>query len=159
MALIEIALQKELFVDDYLIKSMSCFTQVLNHAEKVVDNPVLRPEHPWEGGDVNVEHVRWDDEDGQFKMRYADTQRESRRGEERVIVEGGGEGRTCFAVSEDGIHWQKPVVGEVKYEGSKENNILPQDWLMGYTYPDPNAKNRPRTSEGMSGSATRDHRA
>ena len=66
MALIDIASRKQLFVDDYLIESMSHCARVLNRAEKVLDNPVLRPEHPWEGGDVSVADVRWDDEAGQF---------------------------------------------------------------------------------------------
>ena len=140
MALIHIASHKQLFLDDYLIESADNCTRVLNRAEKVVDNPVLRPEHPWEGADVGVANVRWDEEGGQFEMRYTTTQWTARGGKEEVIVEGEGEGRTCLAVSKDGIHWEKPVVGLVEYEGSKENNILPPDWLMGYTYEDPHAR-------------------
>ena len=49
MALIDIASRNQLFVDDYLIESMSHCALSMNRAEKVVDNPVLRPEHPWEG--------------------------------------------------------------------------------------------------------------
>jgi len=44
MALIDIASQKQLFVDDYLIESTNNCVQVMNRAEKVVDNPVLRRE-------------------------------------------------------------------------------------------------------------------
>ena len=148
MALIDIGSQKQLFVDDYLIESASHCAPVVNRAEKVVGNPVVRPERPWEGGDVGVANVRWNDEDGRFEMRYSATQWVARRGEQEVIVEGEGEGRTCLAVSEDGIHWEKPVVGEVEYEGSKENNILPPDWLMGYTYADPHAEDPGRSYRG-----------
>ena len=88
MALIDIISKKQLFVDDYLIESMSNCAQVLNRAEKVVDNPVLRPEHPWEGRDVSVENVRWDDDAGQFEMRYTTTQWIVKRGDGEVIVEG-----------------------------------------------------------------------
>jgi hypothetical protein len=28
----------------------------------------------------------------------------------------------CYAVSEDGLHWEKPNLGLVEYNGSKENN-------------------------------------
>ena len=148
MALINIDSQKQLFVDDYLIESMNNCTQVLNRAEKVVDNPVLRPELPWEGGDVSINNVRWDDEGGQFEMRYTATQWKARRDKKEVVVEGEDGGRTCLAVSADGIHWEKPVVGQVEYEGSKQNNILPQDWLMGYTYPDPNAEDPAKIFRG-----------
>ena len=46
MALIDIASQKQLFVDDYLIESTSHCVQMVNRAEKVAGNPVLRSEHP-----------------------------------------------------------------------------------------------------------------
>jgi hypothetical protein len=139
MALIEIGSRKQFFIDDYLIESMSHCTTVLNRAEKVEHNPIVRPEHPWEGNDVGMGHVMWDDEQGLFTMRYSTTQWAVSQGDGEVIVEGEGAGRTCLATSRDGIHWEKPVVGEVEFEGSKDNNILPPEWLMGYTYRDPNA--------------------
>ena len=49
MALIDIGSQKQLFVDDYLIESMTNARQAMNPADKVENNPVLRPERPWEG--------------------------------------------------------------------------------------------------------------
>ena len=30
----------------------------------------------------------------------------------------------CYAVSKDGIHWEKPNLGLAEYEGGKENNIV-----------------------------------
>ena len=82
MALINIDSQKQLFVDDYLIESMKNCAQVLNRAEKAADNPILRPEHPWEGGDVSINNVRWDDAGGPFEMRYTATQWKARRDKE-----------------------------------------------------------------------------
>ena len=148
MALIDIASQKQLFVDDYLIESTSHCVPTVNRAEKVAGNPVLRSEHPWEGPHLRVDSVWWDDEAGQFQMRYSATHWQARRVKEEVIMEEAGETRTCLAISADGIQWEKPVVGEVEYEGSKQNNILPQDWLMGYTYPDPNAVDGDRKFRG-----------
>ena len=34
---------------------------------------------------------------------------------------------TCYAVSEDGFNWEKPSLGQVDFEGSKENNIVGAD--------------------------------
>ena len=31
---------------------------------------------------------------------------------------------TCYAESLDGIHWYRPELGLVEFEGSKRNNIL-----------------------------------
>ena len=30
----------------------------------------------------------------------------------------------CYACSVDGIHWEKPELGLVAFDGSKQNNIL-----------------------------------
>ena len=32
--------------------------------------------------------------------------------------------RVCYAVSQDGIHWEKPALGLVEYGGSTENNLV-----------------------------------
>ena len=31
---------------------------------------------------------------------------------------------TCYAESKDGIHWKKPELGLVEFNGSKANNIV-----------------------------------
>ena len=49
MALIEIGSNKQLFVNDYLIESMTNARQVMNPAEKVTHNPVIYQDRPWEG--------------------------------------------------------------------------------------------------------------
>ncbi len=36
----------------------------------------------------------------------------------------GFEGRLCHAVSKDGVNWEKPSLGLVKFNGSKDNNIV-----------------------------------
>ena len=30
----------------------------------------------------------------------------------------------CYAESDDGVHWRRPVCNVVEFEGSKENNIV-----------------------------------
>ena len=35
-----------------------------------------------------------------------------------------GQMRVCYAVSKDGVNWEKPKLGLVEYNGSKENNIV-----------------------------------
>ena len=41
----------------------------------------------------------------------------------------GYDGRLCYAASRDGIHWTKPELGLVEYQGSTANNLadFPQD--------------------------------
>ncbi|MCY3776184.1 MAG: hypothetical protein OXH11_09380, partial [Candidatus Aminicenantes bacterium] len=47
-SLLEIGNRKQLFIDDYMIQSLSNAQQVLNPATKSANNPVVRPDRPWE---------------------------------------------------------------------------------------------------------------
>jgi hypothetical protein len=39
----------------------------------------------------------------------------------------------CYATSPDGEHWEKPELGLVDYQGSKENNVLSHAGVVGAT--------------------------
>ena len=135
MALIDIGSAKQLFVDDYLIESMTNTRQIMNPAEKAENNPVVRPEHPWEGNFVRVGNVFFDEKDQILKMWYGGQKCWARRVNGEIVVEE-DTAVTCLATSEDGIHWQKPILGLVEYDGSTENNILPKSSLMPYWFLD-----------------------
>ena len=142
MALIEIGSQKQLFLDDYLIESMTQARQGVNPAFKVANNPIIRSERPWEGNHVMLSSVVFDDEDGIFKLWYtarnlkADPQMRP-GGASGIEVEGEDEPPvTCLATSEDGIHWERPVLGLVEFAGSKENNIVPPGVVEAPTFLD-----------------------
>lgn len=151
MALIDIGSQKQLFVDNYLIESMTNTCPILNTAEKIDNNPVLRPERPWEGSEVQLNTVVYNEMEGIFEMRYTcRTITATRRGGE-VVMFGGidpPDAPTCLAISEDGIKWERPNLGLVDYKGSKHNNIIPPDWLMGYVYKDPKATDEQQRYRG-----------
>ena len=71
MAMIEIGSAKQLFFDDFLIESLTNAKQGLNPAVKVDDNPILRPERPWEGNFMRPNTVIFDPIDQIFKMWYS----------------------------------------------------------------------------------------
>ena len=137
MALINIG---SLFVDSYLIEILKNAKQVLNPAEKVENNPVLWPEHPWEGNYLGVSHVWFDDKDQIFKMWYVSAMHRVQRGTDgRLIAEAPRDHDpyiACLALSEDGIDWKRPELGLVEYQGSKQNNILPSQQFMPYFFQD-----------------------
>ena len=149
MALIDIGTQKQLFVDDYLIESLTHTRQVMNPAEKMENNPIIRPEHPWEGNDVRPGTVIFDERERIFKMWYSARTFEAQRGENEIIVAGEEEGVTCLATSEDGIHWQKPVLGLVAFQGSTANNILPQESLMPHFFQDMHEEEPAKRYKGL----------
>jgi len=99
---IPIDVGRQLFVDDFLIEKTG-LKRVYHAAEYWPENPVLKPDQPWEVGTASQEHpaptamvfsdgVWFDPQDGLFKMWYM----------------GGYSDATCYATSKDGIHWDKP---------------------------------------------------
>ncbi|PYV08913.1 MAG: hypothetical protein DMG07_24445, partial [Acidobacteria bacterium] len=114
-------------------------------------NPIIRPERPWEGNDVRVSHVIYDEKSHRLKMWYGATVFRARRGTKEILVggEGESEGVTCLATSSDGIVWERPNLGLVEYRGSKANNILPKTSLMEYLFKDDHETDPRRRFKGL----------
>jgi hypothetical protein len=120
---------RQLFFDDYAIASRENLTQTLHSPEKHPDNPVLKREHPWEAFRVQVYGtVIHDPFTDQFKAWYMNipalasvkinVQGQSRPGHATLL---------SYATSADGVHWEKPVLNLVDFEGSTENNMIAPD--------------------------------
>ena len=101
---IPIDVGRQLFVDEFLLEPNS-LKATFHKPEYLPENPVLRPEKSWElDGEsdgqsmptamVFSDGVWYDPQDHQYKMWYMAGHKRS----------------TCYATSEDGIHWQKPVL-------------------------------------------------
>jgi len=106
-ALIPIDVGRQLFVDDFLIEETS-LNRVFHGATYYSQNPVLLPDQPWEMNTASADHpaptampfsdgVWFDPQDKLFKMWYM----------------GGYVKSTCYAVSRDGIAWEKPELDVV----------------------------------------------
>jgi len=112
---LKIGSRVELFVDDYLVESMEGVTLRLHHP--IPREIAIHFDEPWVsqrtsaspqnkfGGFVTV----FQDGD-RFRMYYS--------------TDGGSPNVACYAESEDGIHWTKPLLGLVEFEGSRKNNIV-----------------------------------
>ncbi len=96
-AVVKIDVGRQLFVDDFLIESTT-LKRVFHQAVYHPGGPVVRPDQEWEKqGDfpmasVFSDGVWYDPHDRLFKMWYL----------------AGNRIRTCYAVSQDGIKWDKP---------------------------------------------------
>ncbi len=82
--------------------------------------PFLSPEKEWEAERPLSPSYIWK-EDGKLHMLY----------------EVGYE-ISCYAISEDGYHWERPVLGLTEFNGSRENNIL-QILVPASIFKDPTA--------------------
>ena len=123
----------ELFVDEYLIGEM-------DGAELRLHKPIphevaIIHDKPWEGN-VCFYHTVFKDGD-HFKMYYRGAHYNEQIEEITHQV-------VCYAESQDGIHWTKPELGIVEFNGSKKNNII-WDGLGSHNFapfkdPNPNCK-------------------
>jgi len=105
-----------LFVDDGDIASMHGLTRSVRQAAKHYGNPVLMPEQPWEGEAIMPSATVLFDEDRQeFRLWYAGYRYLSSLDEQYSL---------CYATSVDGVHWRRPALGLVEFDGSTQNNLL-----------------------------------
>ncbi|MCA9194896.1 MAG: hypothetical protein KDB03_24160 [Planctomycetales bacterium] len=112
---LDIGSRRELFVDDRLIESM---TEGITW-ELVQPQPcevVLTTDAPWEGNTSAYYTVLRDDD--RFRMYYRGSHWDNQKQQSphREV--------TCYAESQDGIHWTKPALGLFEFEGSRANNIV-----------------------------------
>ena len=108
---IDIGSRRELFVDQYLIDRMDNTRLVLHHPRD--EGPVIRFDNPWEFPFAGCPTLIKDG--AKYRLYY--------RG-----MFGTGDGTnvecTCYAESDDGIHWTKPNLGLFEVKGTRENNCV-----------------------------------
>ena len=112
--------QKVLFLDERYVERKENIRRVLHQPAKHTANPVLRCERPWEKNGVGAHDVLYDPERGLFQMWYRSI---VRRGTE-MYSDRGQQTRECYATSRDGVTWQKPSLGLVEIDVSRDNNCI-----------------------------------
>ena len=104
---------KELFVDDHLIGKLVNLERTLH--QPVKHGPMLLPQKPWENLAVQTRNVPfWVPDEKVWKLYYMAF---ARKGEKEQHT-------TSLAISKDGLHWEKPVLNLVEWDGSKANNLV-----------------------------------
>jgi len=111
--------RRELFIDDALIARLE------GHAARRLHHPVpreivLRHDAPWEGTGSGYHSIFRDGE--RYRMYYKAFHITVEPG--RTVSEQTPHRFTCYAESLDGIHWVKPELGQVEFQGSRANNIV-----------------------------------
>jgi len=110
---------KQLFIDDYIAQSVIGLSRVLNQPIKYPGNPVLSmvagESKAWDAGmPIVFSSILYEEEEQLFKMWYGLHQGEG--GDEESFL--------CYAISQDGIRWQKPSLGKIRLGNTNQNNIL-----------------------------------
>ena len=129
---VPIAGDRQLFLDELIVERLEGAR--LKMHEPVPREAVLRLDRPWEGRTSWCPVVLKDGD--RYRMWY---RAQTEGGAEETSV---GHSFTAYAESVDGIGWERPSLGIVEFNGSKENNICIHS---------PNLKNVAVFKDGRSG--------
>ena len=110
---IHIGSQRQLLVDDYLIERMSGEVELRLHPP-VEREVVFTHDQPWEGNYSGYNTLFQDGD--RYRMYYRAAAWPGLGKQPSLWV--------CLAESKDGIHWVRPELGLVEFNGSKQNNII-----------------------------------
>ncbi len=104
---VHIGTERQLFLDDHVVESTDGLGRVQQQPDKL-DLPVIVGDKPWEQSKtaINGNSLHYDAEEECYKAWY-DT--------------GGG---VAYAISSDGIDWEKPRLGIIEKDGSRDNNLV-----------------------------------
>ena len=135
---------KYLVLDSRIIEGTTGAKLTVGKAVKDRQNPLFTGDKPWEPNISNgFPTVLWDEEDKLYKCWYnawiIDKAVATTPPEKRGDISGFGsylpdavdsqpfpsrDSGVCYAISKDGIHWEKPDLGVVQFNGDKKNNLV-----------------------------------
>jgi hypothetical protein len=113
---LDIGSRRELWLDPNLVAERRGEAELRLHAP-TLQEIVLRHDQPWEGN-ASAYHSVFKD-GSLYRMYYRGWQIDFTPGRARTSVS-----VLCYAESDDGLHWRRPVLGLHEFRGSKENNIV-----------------------------------
>jgi len=124
-----------LVLDSRIIESTDNAKLTVGTVRKDKNNPLFREDKPWEPRfDNPYVSVIYDREDNLYKCWYSifiQCSQESwltvPRGKRAWVDWKESRDRgfgVCYATSKDGIHWEKPDLGIIEFQGNKKNNIV-----------------------------------
>lgn len=128
---------KHLLLDSRIIHTTEGVILQLGRIEKDPRNPLFGEEKPWEVRYDNLyPNVMFDSKAGLYKCWYSpfivdeatstatDAIRKKMSYCARLAQVRRREMAVCYATSQDGIRWEKPLLGICDFEGSGENNLV-----------------------------------
>lgn len=123
---------KYLVLDSRIIDTTDNARLAVGAVKKHPANPLFREGKPWEPRFDNLyANVLYDEQDKRYTCWYSpfivdkavsDTPREKRS--QVPYRPRGREMGVCYAVSKDGLAWEKPDLGLIGFNGSKANNLV-----------------------------------
>ncbi len=117
---------RQLFLDDVGIAKLDRVHRTVNPPQRHPDNPLIVPDTPWERGCQVYGTAYFDEEADLFKLWYLTGPKD--RGLKPLPLDGYERAphttMAAYAESKDGVHWVKPKLGILPYDGDTQNNLL-----------------------------------
>ncbi len=105
----------ELLVDDHLIAQRQGDVEPRLH-EPVAREVALVHDRPWEGNSCGYHTIFQDGPVYRMYYRGWNHNMNNEKQTHPAVV--------CYAESYDGIHWERPMLNLIEFQGSKQNNII-----------------------------------
>ena len=107
--------RKQLLVDEYILSDFWNVKRMQEEVRKHPSNPVITGDKPWEKWQTDQSFVLpmsalYDADSGMYRLWYFGGNPEVRSG-------------IRYAISKDGVKWEKPDLGLIEFDGDKRNNI------------------------------------
>jgi len=121
-----------LLLDSRIIESTQNARLTLGVVHKDPNNPLFKEDKPWEPYISNLYgKVIYDEQDRLYRCWYglfikSELESNTPRARRAWVKwkESRRAGGVCYATSKDGIHWEKPDLGIIEFDGSTRNNIV-----------------------------------
>ena len=130
---------RKLFLDDTHVSEIRHLQFCPHRARKHPANPVVVREHPWEKVGIQLygRSVIYDPSGGRFRMYYLAFQNNFDDRDAKPFMLNGVKRPhfgpvPCYAESEDGIHWDKPMLNQCMLNDNDCNNII--DVMLGQSF-------------------------
>ena len=114
---LRIGSEPQLLLDDALVEDRMFLQRVLYKTVKYEHNPILCRDKPWEGDIVQAPLVIWDPERGRYRMWYTCFNQSN-------YFYGGFTYYLAYAESDDGFHWEKPLLDIMPVGPFRKTNVV-----------------------------------
>lgn len=104
----------QLFLDDYLVAGTSNLKREIRKPKKYPGNPILSCDYPWEASRIYYPVVLYEPKINKFRMWY--TAFADKPGDNAGVI--------CYAESDDGFKWKKPMLRVRSHKGQFPTNIV-----------------------------------
>ncbi|MEX2306823.1 MAG: C45 family autoproteolytic acyltransferase/hydrolase [Pirellulales bacterium] len=150
-AAVKLTNHPQLFLDDHVVAKTTNLKREIARPAKHPANPLIIQDLPWEKRLIaTYGTVLYDSESGKFRCWY--TAGEHKDGipdtPEHPVT---AEYFICYAESEDGIHWEKPLVSAEKFGVHERHNIVIPGGHGFCVLPSPDAVDSNKRYRGVGG--------